>query len=58
MTCWIDENVLDRGTGFPGMLTVFCNGQKRMYKVGRECKASVLAVIIFEGSSHFAAKIC
>ena len=48
MTCRIDENVLDSGTGFPGMLRFFCNGQKGMYEVGRECKASIFRVIIFD----------
>ena len=49
MTCRIDENALDSGTGFPGMLTVFCNGQEGMYKVSRECKALIFVAIIFEG---------
>ena len=53
VTCRIDENALDSGTGFPGMLTVFCNGQKEMYKVGRESKASIFVVIYFEESSPF-----
>ena len=56
MTFRINENVLDSRTRFPGMLTVFCNGQKGMYKVGRECKASIFVVIIFEGSSPFYGK--
>ena len=57
MTFRIDENVLDSGTGFPGMLTFFCNGQKGMYKVGRKCKASIFPVITFD-HLHFTAKIC